>query len=71
MPGNDRSGLRQPSDKEPLLLLLSRRKALTRILFAAGALLLSPERLWAEKNAFDLALQGQDLLAEGNYSQAI
>jgi len=63
--------LRQPSDKEPLLLLLSRRKALARILFAAGALLLSPERLWAEKNAFELALQGQDLLAEGNYSQAI
>ncbi len=53
------------------MLLLSRRKALARILVGAGALLLSPERLWAEKNGFDLALEGQDLLAEGDYSQAI
>lgn len=61
--------LRKPEEQR--MLLLSRRKALSHILLGTGAVLLAPEFLLAEENAFDLALRGQDLLAEGNYSEAI
>jgi len=48
-----------------------RRLLLKAMAMSIGAGCFSPALLWAEKSAFDLALQGQDLLAGGKIAEAI
>ncbi|WP_457572146.1 N-acetylmuramoyl-L-alanine amidase [Desulfovulcanus sp.] len=50
---------------------MKRRIFIEALAFGLGGSILFPAKLMAQKNSFDLALEGQELLAQGKYKEAI